>query len=94
MNNLGVSPPIKGNFRNVFGSPRLGGLEFCLNQMALVTVKFCHLQLLPGDNDQDLPQCGLQECLEIFASVAIDAALYEPHELFSFSKCNTLLGQN
>lgn len=50
--------------------------------MALVTVNVHHLELLPGDNN-DL-QGGLQEFLESFASVAMHAALDNPHELFLF----------
>lgn len=83
----------KGDFRNTFGSAGLGGLESCLNQTALVTVKLCHLELLPG-NTEDRPQCGLQAVLETFASVAMHVALYDLHELFPFSKYSTLLGQN
>lgn len=83
----------KENFRNIFGSPGLAGLEFCLNQMSLATVKLCHLELLPGDNEDHL-QYGLQDILETFASAAMHAALYDPHELFPFSKRSTLLGQN
>lgn len=83
----------KRNFRNIFGSPGLGGLEFCLNQMALATVKLYHSERLPGGEEDHL-QCGLQDFSETCASVAMHAALYDPHELFSFSKCRALLGRN
>lgn len=82
MKNHSVSPSKKGTLEIFFYSPRLGGLGFCLNQMALVTVKVGQLELLSGGNN-DL-QHGLQDFLESFASVAMHAALDNPHELFLF----------
>lgn len=61
--------------------------------MALVSIKWRHLELLSGGNE-DYLQCGLQDFLETFASVAMHVAPHDPHELFPFSKCSTLLGQN
>lgn len=82
MKNHRASPPKRGTVEIFFDSPRLGGLGFCLNQMALVTVNVHHLELLPGDNNN--LQGGLQEFLESLASVAMHAALDNPHELFLF----------
>lgn len=53
--------------------------------MALVSIKWCHLERLSGD-DEDHLQCGLQDFWETFASVAMPAVLHDPHELFPFSK--------